>query len=40
MLYLGGAETIFGITDKLTTINGERGVYTPAVAQPARATAG
>jgi chemotaxis protein methyltransferase CheR len=36
VLYLGGAETIFGITDHLATIEGERGVYTPAAVQPAR----
>jgi len=38
VLYLGGAETIFGITDRLTTMDGERGVYTPVTSQAARAT--
>lgn len=40
ILYLGGAETLFGITDRFATIPGESGAYRPAPAQtaPLRAT--
>ncbi|MBR0648487.1 protein-glutamate O-methyltransferase CheR [Roseomonas terrae] len=34
VVYLGGAETVLGLTDRLTPAAGERGVY-----EPARATA-
>jgi chemotaxis protein methyltransferase CheR len=30
VLYLGGAETVLGITDRFTAVPGERGVYEPA----------
>jgi chemotaxis protein methyltransferase CheR len=30
VLYLGGAETVLGITDRFAAIAGERGVYEPA----------
>jgi chemotaxis protein methyltransferase CheR len=30
MLYLGGAETVIGLTESLTPHGGERGVYVPA----------
>jgi len=30
VLYLGGAETVLGITDRFSAIPGERGVYEPA----------
>lgn len=30
VLYLGGAETVLGLTDRFVTIEGERGVYAPA----------
>jgi len=30
LLYLGGAETVLGITDRFTPIPGEHGVYAPA----------
>ena len=33
ILYLGGAETLFGITDRFATIPGEPGAYRPAPAQ-------
>jgi chemotaxis protein methyltransferase CheR len=38
-LYLGGAETVLGITDRFTPVAGEHGVYTLAAAglQPNRA---
>ena len=40
LLYLGGAETVLGITDRLVASPGERGVYELAgVAHPARAGA-
>lgn len=38
-LYLGAAETALGITDRLEPILGQRGVYRPASAEPARARA-
>jgi chemotaxis protein methyltransferase CheR len=36
VLYLGGAETVLGLTDRLAAVPGERGVYAP-VAQRAGA---
>jgi chemotaxis protein methyltransferase CheR len=30
MLYLGGAETVIGLTDRVQPVTGERGVYAPA----------
>jgi chemotaxis protein methyltransferase CheR len=34
-LYLGGAETVLGISDKFQASAGNRGIYSPApVAQP------
>jgi chemotaxis protein methyltransferase CheR len=37
MLYLGGAETVLGITDRFAPVPGEHGVYAPAAAAaPAR----
>lgn len=30
VLYLGGAETVIGLTDRLLPISGERGAYAPA----------
>lgn len=30
-VYLGGAETVLGLTDRLVPANGERGVYEPAL---------
>jgi chemotaxis protein methyltransferase CheR len=45
LLYLGGSETVFGITDQFEPVPGERGVYglsraaLGAVAQPVRAAA-
>jgi chemotaxis protein methyltransferase CheR len=30
LLYLGGAETVIGLTDRVVPIQGERGVYAPA----------
>ena len=30
VLYLGGAETVLGLTERFATIEGERGVYAPA----------
>ena len=36
-LYLGGAETILGITEALMPVAGERGVYAPAARRMARA---
>lgn len=29
VLYLGGAETVLGITDKFRAVDGQRGLYTP-----------
>jgi len=29
VLYLGGAETVLGITDKFRAVDGQRGIYTP-----------
>jgi chemotaxis protein methyltransferase CheR len=34
MLYLGGAETVLGLTDKFAAISGERGVYGLTSGQP------
>ena len=36
MLYLGGAETVLGLTDKFAPLDGERGIYgiTQGVSQP------
>ena len=39
-LYLGGAETILGLTTMLMPVAGERGVYQPAVSAPALKAAG
>jgi chemotaxis protein methyltransferase CheR len=39
VLYLGGAETVLGITDRLVASAGERGVYEPATGQGARTVA-
>ncbi|HST75720.1 MAG TPA: CheR family methyltransferase, partial [Acetobacteraceae bacterium] len=36
LLYLGGAETVLGITDRFVPLNGERGVY--GLAAPAART--
>ncbi len=30
LVYLGGAETVFGLTERLLPVSGERGVYEPA----------
>jgi chemotaxis protein methyltransferase CheR len=30
VLYLGGAETVLGVTDRFVPIPGDRGVYGPA----------
>lgn len=30
VLYLGGAETVLGITDRFRAVEGQRGIYTPA----------
>lgn len=30
ILYLGGAETVLGITDRFKAVDGQRGLYTPA----------
>jgi chemotaxis protein methyltransferase CheR len=38
-LYLGGAETVLGITDKFQTVVDNRGIYRPAAPAPQRATA-
>ena len=35
LLYLGGAETVLGITDRFVPIPGEHGVYRPAPASAA-----
>lgn len=32
ILYLGGAETVLGITDRFKAVDGQRGLYTPAAA--------
>ena len=43
VLYLGGAETVLGITDRFKPMENQRGLYvmnTPAGAQAARAVAG
>jgi chemotaxis protein methyltransferase CheR len=32
-LFLGGAETVLGITDRFLPVEGERGVYSPAAAK-------
>lgn len=32
LLYLGGAETVLGLTDRLAAVAGERGIYGPAPA--------
>jgi chemotaxis protein methyltransferase CheR len=41
ILYLGGAETVLGITDRFKAVDGQRGLYTPAAggfaAAPAKA---
>lgn len=39
VLYLGGAETVLGITDRFAAIPGERGVYEPAPGAGARTAA-
>ncbi|NYZ15215.1 protein-glutamate O-methyltransferase [Azospirillum sp. RWY-5-1] len=42
ILYLGGAETVLGITDRFKAVDGQRGLYTPAAggfAAPAAARA-
>jgi chemotaxis protein methyltransferase CheR len=36
MLYLGGAETVMGLTNRFAPLPGERGVYGPSVATPAQ----
>jgi chemotaxis protein methyltransferase CheR len=36
-LYLGGAETVIGITDKFQSMTEQRGIYTPAVSASAMA---
>jgi chemotaxis protein methyltransferase CheR len=38
LLYLGGAETVLGITDRFVPVPGEHGVYAPASAPGAHAT--
>jgi chemotaxis protein methyltransferase CheR len=38
-LFLGGAETVLGITDRFQTLTDNRGIYRPVVAAPQRATA-
>jgi chemotaxis protein methyltransferase CheR len=30
VVYLGGAETVLGLTERLVPVSGERGVYEPA----------
>ena len=37
VLYLGGAETVLGLTDQLVPVAGERGVYERASPQLAMA---
>jgi len=39
-LYLGGAETVLGLTERFVPAPGETGVYTPAIARAAAAGAG
>lgn len=39
VLYLGGAETVLGITDRFAAIPGERGAYEPVPAARARTAA-
>jgi chemotaxis protein methyltransferase CheR len=39
LLYLGGAETVLGLTDRFATTKGERGVYELAPARAAAAAA-
>jgi chemotaxis protein methyltransferase CheR len=39
VLYLGGAETVLGITDRFAAVAGERGVYEPAPGAGARTAA-
>ncbi len=41
VLYLGGAETVLGVSDRFVAVPGERGAYAPTAAdtQPARAPA-
>jgi len=38
MLLAALEDVAAGITDRLTTMDGERGVYTPVASQAARAT--
>jgi chemotaxis protein methyltransferase CheR len=35
VLYLGAAETVIGLTERLVPVAGERGVYGPALRQAA-----
>jgi chemotaxis protein methyltransferase CheR len=35
VLYLGGAETVIGLTERLMPLHGERGVYSPAAQKAA-----
>lgn len=37
-LFLGGAETVLGLTDKFKTVEGQRGLYEHAAAKAAQAT--
>ncbi len=39
-LFLGGAETVIGITDTFSPLAGRRGIYTPSAAQPAKKAVG
>jgi chemotaxis protein methyltransferase CheR len=39
LLYLGGAETVLGVTDRFAPIAGEHGVYQPVSARPTAASA-
>ncbi len=36
-LYLGGAETVIGITDKFQSLPDQRGIYTPTMSPSAMA---
>jgi chemotaxis protein methyltransferase CheR len=36
-LYLGGAETVIGITDKFQSMTEQRGIYTPSMSASAMA---
>jgi chemotaxis protein methyltransferase CheR len=36
-LYLGGAETVIGITDKFQSMTEQRGIYTPSLSASAMA---